>query len=120
MSVGLTGFATLSLPGLMRLRAENAAKPQKERTAVIMVWLIGGLSHIDTYDPKPDASSDYRGPFKVIPTNVPGTRITELLRRCALRWSVDLRNRSKPPISRVCGPVSAGSSRRSRPARRSS
>lgn len=79
MNVGLTGFATLSLPGLMRLRAENAAKPPKERTAVIMVWLIGGLSHIDTYDPKPDASSDYRGPFKVIPTNVPGMNITELL-----------------------------------------
>ena len=79
MSVGLTGFATLSLPGLLRLRAENAVKPQKEKTAVIMVWLIGGLSHIDTYDPKPDASTDYRGPFKVIPTNVSGTHITELL-----------------------------------------
>lgn len=79
MSVGLTGFATLSLPGLLRLRAENAAKPQKERTAVIMVWLIGGLSHIDTYDPKPDSGAEYRGPFKVIPTNVPGMNITELL-----------------------------------------
>lgn len=79
MNVGLTGFATLSLPGLLRLRAENAAKPQKERTAVIMVWLIGGLSHIDTYDPKPDSGAEYRGPFKVIPTNVPGMSLTELL-----------------------------------------
>jgi len=79
MNVGLTGFATLSLPGLMRLRAENAVKPQKEKTAVIMVWLIGGLSHVDTYDPKPEIGSEYRGPFKVIPTNVPGMNITELL-----------------------------------------
>ena len=79
MNVGLAGFGTLSLPGLLRLRAENAGKPQKEKTAVIMVWLIGGLSHVDTYDPKPDIGSEYRGPFKVIPTNVPGMKITELL-----------------------------------------
>ena len=79
MNVGLAGFGTLSLPGLLRLRAENAGKPQKEKTAVIMVWLIGGLSHVDTYDPKPDIGSEYRGPFKVIPTNVPGMNITELL-----------------------------------------
>ena len=79
MKIGLTGFGTLSLPGLLRLRAENATKPPHEKTAVIMVWLIGGLSHVDTYDPKPDIGSEYRGPFKVIPTNVPGTHITELL-----------------------------------------
>ena len=79
MKIGLTGFGTLSLPGLLRLRAENATKPPPEKTAVIMVWLIGGLSHVDTYDPKPDIGSEYRGPFKVIPTNVPGTHLTELL-----------------------------------------
>ena len=79
MKIGLTGFGTLSLPGLLRLRAENATKPPREKTAVIMVWLIGGLSHVDTYDPKPDIGSEYRGPFKVIPTNVPGTHLTELL-----------------------------------------
>ena len=79
MKIGLTGFGTLSLPGLLRLRAENATKPPQEKTAVIMVWLIGGLSHVDTYDPKPDIGSEYRGPFKVIPTNVAGTHLTELL-----------------------------------------
>ncbi|MFM8469860.1 MAG: DUF1501 domain-containing protein [Limisphaerales bacterium] len=79
MGVGLSGFATLSLPGLLRLRAEAAAPARKEKTAVIMVWLPGGLTHLDTYDPKPDIGSEYRGPFNTIPTNVPGTRITELL-----------------------------------------
>jgi len=79
MRIGLTGFATLSWPGLLRLRAENASKPVQERTAVIMVWLPGGLSHIDSYDPKPEIGSEYRGPFKTIATKVPGTRITELL-----------------------------------------
>ncbi|MCB1211690.1 MAG: DUF1501 domain-containing protein [Verrucomicrobiales bacterium] len=79
MQVGLTGFASLGLPGLLRLRAENAVKPQSERTAVIMVWLPGGQSHVDTYDPKPDIGSEYRGPFKTIRTKVPGTVFTELL-----------------------------------------
>lgn len=79
MQVGLTSFASLTLPGLLRLRAENAMKPKHERTAVIMVWLPGGLSHVDSYDPKPDIGSEYRGPFKTIATKVAGTRFTELM-----------------------------------------
>jgi hypothetical protein len=83
MQIGLTGFATLGWPDILRLRAENAIKPAAERTAVIMVWLPGGLSHIDIYDPKPDIGSEYRGPFKTIGTKVPGTRFTELIPRQA-------------------------------------
>lgn len=79
MQIGLSGLASLSWPGLLRLRAENALKPRSERTAVIFVFLPGGQSHIDTYDPKPDASSEYRGPFKTIATKVPGLRFTELM-----------------------------------------
>jgi len=79
MQFGLGAFGSLSLPGMLRLRAENALKSKSERTAVILVWLPGGCSHIDTYDPKPEASTEYRGPFETIPTKVPGTRITELL-----------------------------------------
>lgn len=79
MRIGLTGFATLGLPGLFRLRAENALKPNAEKTAIIMVWLPGGCSHLDTYDPKPDIGSEYRGPFKTISTKVPGMHLTELL-----------------------------------------
>ncbi|HBJ36485.1 MAG TPA: DUF1501 domain-containing protein [Planctomycetaceae bacterium] len=82
--MGLAGFTSLSLPGLLQLRAAAetagaATKPGKEKTAVIMVWKPGGCSHIDTYDPKPEATSDYRGPFGVIPTKVPGMMFTELL-----------------------------------------
>jgi hypothetical protein len=83
MQIGLSGFATLGWPGLLKLRAENALKPASERTAVIMVWLPGGLSHIDSYDPKPEIGSEYRGPFKTISTKVPGTIFTELLPRHA-------------------------------------
>jgi hypothetical protein len=83
MRMGLAGFASLSLPGLLRMKAvqgEDASnKPKSEKTAVIMVWKPGGCSHIDTYDPKPDISSDYRGPFGTIDTKIPGVQFTELL-----------------------------------------
>src|SRR5579859_5667394 len=45
----------------------------------IMLFLVGGPSHIDTFDPKPDAPAEIRGPFKPISTNVPDIRITEIL-----------------------------------------
>ncbi|MGE0756575.1 MAG: DUF1501 domain-containing protein [Pirellulaceae bacterium] len=79
LSLGLGGFASLSLPGLLRLRAESPQAAAGSKTAVIMVWLPGGCSHIDTYDPKPEAISDYRGPFGTIATKIPGVRFTELL-----------------------------------------
>ena len=79
---GLGGFASLSLPGLMRLRAESP-KTNGEPKAVILVWKPGGCSHIDTYDPKPEAEVEYRGPFGTIPTKVTGMRFTELLPRQA-------------------------------------
>jgi len=79
LRMGLSGFATLSLPGILRLRAASAAAAPKKKTAVIMVWQPGGCSHIDTYDPKPHAASEYRGPFSTIPTAVPGLQFTELL-----------------------------------------
>ncbi len=79
MQMGLAGFASLSLPGVMRLRAESPAPSKKEKTAIIMVFLPGGLSHIDSYDPKPETGSEYRGPFQTISTKVPGTHLTELM-----------------------------------------
>ncbi len=84
LQAGLAGFATLSLPQILRLRAEsslaaNEAAGTPKKTAVIMVWQPGGCSHIDTYDPKPEATSDYRGPFGTIATKVPGLNFTELL-----------------------------------------
>ena len=83
LQVGLAGIGSLSLPGLLRLRAEQPAATSGPPTAVIMVWLPGGCSHIDTYDPKPDATSEYRGPFRTIATKVPGLRFSELVPRQA-------------------------------------
>jgi len=83
MQLGLTGFASLTWPGIMRLKAASSPQPSQEKTAVIMVWLPGGLSHIDCYDPKPNIGSEYRGPFQTISTVVPDLQLTELLPRHA-------------------------------------
>ena len=79
LRVGLSGFATLSLPGLFRLRAEAATEEPKAKTSVILVWLRGGASHLETYDPKPEAPSEFRGIFSPISTCVPGLQLCELL-----------------------------------------
>lgn len=78
LRLGLGGFASVSLPQLLRLRQASAAAAASP-TAVILVWLRGGASHLDTFDPKPLASSEFRGPFQPIATRVPGMQITELL-----------------------------------------
>src|SRR3989440_8811149 len=83
LRAGLAGFGTLSLPGLFRLRARAALPESSGRTAVILVWLRGGASHLETYDPKPDAPSEFRGVFSPISTRVPGMQISELLPRHA-------------------------------------
>ncbi|QDT27736.1 DUF1501 domain-containing protein [Gimesia panareensis] len=79
LRMGLAGFASMSLPGILRLRAASPVQKKKDNTAVIMVWQPGGCSHIDTYDPKPNAPIEYRGPFNTIRTSVPGMDFTELL-----------------------------------------
>jgi hypothetical protein len=58
LQTGFAGLAGLSLSDLLRCRAQGAASPRtrgKDRKAVILIWLSGGPSHIDTWDPKPDA-----------------------------------------------------------------
>jgi hypothetical protein len=67
----------LTLADLLRLRASG--QPARRSKSVIMVWLEGGPSHIDTYDLKPTAPAEIRGPFKPIQTRVPGMEICELL-----------------------------------------
>jgi uncharacterized protein (DUF1501 family) len=78
LQTGLLGFTSLSLPQLFQLRA-LAAEQKAEKTAVILVWLRGGASHLETFDPKPEDSTEFRGPYSAINTNVPGIRIGELL-----------------------------------------
>ena len=78
MRVGLGGLSALSLSELLNQRSQ-AKGSDKQDTAVILVWLPGGHSHLETYDPKPQATSDFRGPYAPIETVVPGMEICELL-----------------------------------------
>src|SRR2546430_13523800 len=99
LQAGLAGLAGLSLPGLLRCRAQGAVRGASSRKAVILIWLSGGPSHLDTWDPKPDAPREVRGPFGSIPTRVPGVRVSEhlplqarIMDRLALIRSVDCRS----------------------------
>jgi uncharacterized protein (DUF1501 family) len=84
LRLGLAGVGSLSLPQLFRLRNSAAAEPRKgEAKAIIVVFLHGGASHLETWDPKPDAPLEYRGPFRTIATKTPGLRFCELLPRQA-------------------------------------
>ncbi len=76
LRVGALGLGGLTLPDILRLRAEASGQTKKPR-AVIMVCLAGGPSHLDMYDLKPGAPVDYRGEFNPIHTNVPGFDICE-------------------------------------------
>jgi hypothetical protein len=81
----MLGLGGMTLPELFRARARAAESgaPVDEETSVIFVWMPGGPPHMDMYDMKPKAPSDYRGAFSPIPTNVPGMELCELMPRHA-------------------------------------
>ena len=81
----LLGATGLVLGHHLKLRALAAAPSAKAKAkSVIQIWMWGGPAHLDTFDPKPEAGSDYCGPLdKPIATNVDGIRICELLPQLA-------------------------------------
>jgi hypothetical protein len=79
LKLGLLGAAGLALFDKLSLNA-MAAAPKPRAKSVIQIWMWGGPSHLDTFDPKPDAGYNYCGPFnKPIATNIDGVRICEML-----------------------------------------
>ena len=76
-----------ALGGLSLMQATQVAEAAQAARAksVIFVWLWGAPSHIDTFDPKPNSPSEYRGPFAPIPTRQPGVFYSELLPKLASR-----------------------------------
>ena len=99
LQTGVAGLAGLSMPDLLRLRAQGGTSGNRSRQAVILIWLSGGPSQLDTWDPKPDAPNEFRGPFRSITTNVPGVRVSEffplqarIMNRLTLVRSVDCRS----------------------------
>jgi hypothetical protein len=93
LRAGMLGAAGLALPSLLRWESQAAAqgKPTKKASSVIILWMRGGPSQHETWDPKPDAPAEVRGPFGAIPTKVPGIQISGLLPRSAAimnKWSI--------------------------------
>lgn len=81
LTASLSGLAGLSLPQLLEARQRSSGSGGHR--SVILLWMTGGPSQIDTWDPKPDRPLENRGPFAVIPTSVPGTIVCEHLPRQA-------------------------------------
>src|SRR3954447_12460037 len=81
LRAGVLGLGALGLPELLRAKAvaRAANRPDPKDLSIILVWLDGGPPQHETYDPKPDAPTDYRGPLKPMATAVPGIEISELL-----------------------------------------
>lgn len=84
LSVGALSALGLTMPGILEARADSAKKGDPKRdTACILLWMEGGPSQIDTFDPKPEISQDYRGPFGVVPTTHKGIYFSEHLPKLA-------------------------------------
>jgi hypothetical protein len=90
VTAGMLGAAGLTLPNLLRAEAKNT-KSLSNINTVILLWMRGGPSHIDMWDPKPEAPAEYRGEFGTINTNVPGIRLGDMLPLSAKmqdKWSI--------------------------------
>lgn len=81
VQIGASSVLGLTLADLLQAR-ESGLNPGSAKS-VILVWLWGGPSQLDTFDPKPNAPLEFRGPFSTIPTRIPGVRFCELFPKLA-------------------------------------
>src|SRR5262245_22128713 len=82
LTLAATGAGAVSLSGWLGPLA-RAAEGGARTKSCILLWMDGGPSHVDTFDPKPEASSAINGGLKAIPTAVPGLLISEKFTRLA-------------------------------------
>lgn len=108
LQTGLAGMAGLSLPAI--LRAQEQAGQKSPKKSVILFWLSGGPSHIDMWDPKPDAPSEIRGPYSTISTAQPGVAFCEHLPlqasiadKLTVLRGVDCKSSNHTPITMQAG-----------------
>src|SRR5262245_38104918 len=107
-------FVAGALNGASSVLAADAPKAR----SVMLIWLVGGPSHLDLFDPKPHAPAEYRGPFAAISTRTTGVQFTELLPRLAassdqfsvVRTNINYDGGHRPAgsIAWTCGVASDG------------
>jgi len=84
LQIGTLAGLGLSLPTLLSARRAGASpSPTSPGVNCILIWTQGGTSHHDTFDPKPEAPVNVRGPYQLIDTAVPGVHFTEVVPRLA-------------------------------------
>ena len=91
LRVGFLGVGGLSLADALRWESQAAPTASKRQKSVILLFAHGGPSHLETYDMKPHASTEIRGPFLPVRTNIPGIEVCEHLplhAKCAHRFSL--------------------------------
>jgi hypothetical protein len=114
LRVGGLGMAGLTLADWFRSQEALGSQPAYGRrdrdVSCIFLWLDGGPSHLETFDPKPETPDTIRGPYGAISTNVPGTFVSELLPmtarhmdKCALIRSMTHRTDAHSPVPMLTG-----------------
>jgi hypothetical protein len=83
LKIGSLGLVGLTLPEILHLQDAAAAAKGGKAKAAIVLWMGGGPSHIDTWDPKPDAPLDWRGEFKALPVKGGDFQVSEHLPKMA-------------------------------------
>jgi uncharacterized protein (DUF1501 family) len=83
VKLGLSGLFAGGLVGALRSTASAAVNPARKAKACILIWMDGGPSHYETFDPKPDAPQEFRGQFDAIATRAPGVRFSQHMQRLA-------------------------------------
>src|SRR5215217_9406844 len=84
LKAGFLGVTGLALPDLFRAQAKERGSAANDKS-VILIWLDGGPSQLETFDPKPDAPAEFRGPFGVCKTKTPGVCASALMPQGAKR-----------------------------------
>jgi hypothetical protein len=83
LQIGASSVLGLSLADLCRARTLGGEKPAGTAKSVLLLWLWGGPAQLDTWDPKPSAPLEFRGPFSAITTKAVGVRVCELFPKVA-------------------------------------
>src|SRR4026209_2661311 len=84
LQLGLGGLLAGGLVGALRGTAAAAVNPKRQAKACILIWMDGGPSHYETFDPQPDAPIEFRGQFDAIPTKIAGARFSQHMQRLAV------------------------------------